>query len=227
MTDRVMPCLRLLVVFTVACVGVRVSAGMQPTIGATTVLESSALRLEVTAAPYAFAVIEKATGQILLRQAQTTFTVGTARSASSASIGSRTSTALEASLKFEGSSDTARVRWRFVTPAVVQVQLSYDTGVPTNITEAFLDQGEHNYGLWEYSYWAAGGALDNRGANNRPLLGLSGPPVGSGDPSGRAPFYVTSRKYGVYADTLAAGRATVAVNERTSLTFDTPALTIT
>jgi len=208
-----------------ACTGVRVWAGMQSGIGATTVLESSALRLEVTTAPYSYAVMEKATGQILLRQAQTTFTVGTTRSASSASIGNKTATSLEASLRFQGSPDTGRVRWRFVSPAVVQVELSYAPGVPTSITEAFVDQGEHNYGLWEYSYWGSGGALDNRGANNRPLLGLSGPPVGSGDPSGRAPFYVTSRKYGVYADTLASGRATIAVNDRTSVSFDTPALT--
>ena len=117
------------------------------------------------------------------------------------------------------------VRWTFVNPAVVQVTLTSDKASPTSITEAFLDQGEHNYGLWEYSYYGTGGALDNRGANNHPLLGLSGPPVGSGDPSGRAPFYVTSRKYGVYADTLALGSATIAVNDRTSFTFDTPALT--
>jgi alpha-glucosidase (family GH31 glycosyl hydrolase) len=138
-------------------------------------------------------------------------------------IGRKAAATLDATLAIPGSSDTARVRWTFVNPAVVQVQLSHDKA--TSITETFLDQGEHNYGLWEYSYYGTGGALDNRGANNQPLLGLSGPPVGSGDPSGRAPFYVTSRKYGVYVDTLALGRATIAVNDRTSLTFDTPALT--
>jgi len=62
-----------------------VVAGATPPMAAVvTVLESSALRVEVTAAPYSYAVIEKATGQVLLRQAQTTFTVGTARSASTA-----------------------------------------------------------------------------------------------------------------------------------------------
>ena len=218
--------MRRLVVFLVGatvCLGVRGWTAAPASAAATTVLESSALRLEVTAAPYSYAVIEKRTGQLLLRLAQTTFHVGTARSASTAVIGRKSATTLEATLAIPGSSDNARVRWTFVSPAVLQVQLSYDKA--TSITEAFLDQGEHNYGLWEYSYYGTGGALDNRGANNQPLLGLSGPPVGSGDPSGRAPFYVTSRKYGVYADTLALGRATVAVNERTSLTFDTPALT--
>ncbi len=192
---------------------------------AATVLESSALRVEVTTSPYSFAVIEKATGQPLLRQSQTTFTVGSPRSAKTAVIGRKTSKTLDATLTFDGTADTARVRWSFVNPEIVRVELAGNQASPTNIKEEFLDQGEHNYGLWEYSYYGTGGALDNRGADNQPLLGLSGPPVGSGDPSGRAPFYVTSGKYGVYADTVALGSATIAVKGRTSLAFDTPALT--
>jgi alpha-glucosidase (family GH31 glycosyl hydrolase) len=215
----------LFLLVVAAWFGMRVSGAIPATAAVTTVLESSALRIEVTATPYSYAVVEKSTGQVLLRQAQTTFTVGTDRVASAATIGRKTAATLDATLKFSGSSDTAHLRWTFVTPAVVQIALTYDTASPTKITEAFVDQGEHNYGLWEYSYYGSGGALDNRGANNHPLLGLSGPPVGSGDPSGRAPFYVTSRKYGVYVDTLANGSATVAVNDRTSFAFDTPALT--
>jgi alpha-glucosidase (family GH31 glycosyl hydrolase) len=206
----------------VAWLGAR-AFGAQPA-AAAAVLESSALRVEVTASPYSYAIVEKATGQVLLRQSRTTFTAGTARSANAAVIGKTTATALDATLMFPGSSDTAHVRWTFVNPAVVQVSLTYDAASPTSVTETFLDQGERNYGLWEYSYYGTGGALDNRGAINQPLLGLSGPPVGSGDPSGRAPFYVTSRKYGVYVDSLALGRATIAVDERTSFTFDAPAL---
>jgi len=190
---------------------------------AQTLLESSLLRLEITAEPYSYALIEKSSGQLLLRQAQTSFTVGTARSAATAVIANKSANTIEATLTFAGSTDTARVRWTFSEPAVLQVQLS--DAKATSVTEAFVDQGERNYGLWEYSYYGSGGSLDNRGASNQPLLGLSGPEVGSGDPSGRAPFYFTSRKYGVYADTLASGRATIAVDKRTSVTFDTPALT--
>ena len=163
-----------------------------PAAAAMTILESSVLRLEVTDAPYSFAVIEKGTGQVLLRHARTTFTVGTAGAASTAAIGAKTATSLEAALALPGSAGTARVRWTFINFSVLRVQLK--GGKATSITEAFLDQGERNYGLWEYSYYGTGGALDNRGANNQPLLGLSGPPTGSGDPSGRAPFYLTSRK---------------------------------
>jgi alpha-glucosidase (family GH31 glycosyl hydrolase) len=190
---------------------------------AASTLESSTLRLEITDAPYSYAIVEKRSGVVLLRQSQTTIDAGGARSASTATIGSKTATAIEATLAFGDPSDAARIRWTFVNPNVVRVQLSHEKAA--SITEAFVDQGERSYGLWEYSYYGAGGALDNRGANNQPLLGLSGPPVGSGDPSGRAPFYLTSRKYGVYADTLASGRATIGVSGRTSVTFETPALT--
>ena len=64
------------------CLGVRGWHAAPAAAAATTALESTALRLEVTAAPYSYAVIEKSTGQVLLRQAQTTFSVGTARAAS-------------------------------------------------------------------------------------------------------------------------------------------------
>ena len=224
-STRVTRGLLLLFVGAACLAGARVWVATPAAAAVSAVLESSALRVEVTTAPYWYAVIEKSTGEVLLRQAQTTFTAGTARAVSTAAIGKKTAATLDATLTFPESADTAHVRWTFVNPAVVQVALTYGNGAPTNITEAFLDQGERNYGLWEYSYYGTGGALDNRGASNQPLLGLSGPPVGSGDPSARAPFYVTSRKYGVYADTLALGRATVAVKERTSLSFDAPALT--
>ncbi len=63
---------------------------------ATTILESSLLRLEVTTEPYSYAVIEKSTGQVLLRQAETTFTAGTARAARTAAIGRKGANGLEA-----------------------------------------------------------------------------------------------------------------------------------
>ena len=191
---------------------------------AAAVLESSLLRLEVTTQPYSYAIVEKSTGQVLLRQAETTFNANrNARAVTAVVIRSKSAAALEAAVTGAGSSDAARIRWSFVDPAVLRVQL--DNAGATSITEAFVDQGERNYGLWEYSYNGSGGALDNRGARNQPLVGMSNPPMGSGDPSGRAPFYFTSRKYGIYADSVAAGRATIGVDTRTSFTFDTPALT--
>jgi alpha-D-xyloside xylohydrolase len=215
---------RLSVLFAAAALGLRLWTAAPAAAQGATVLESSALRLEVSTQPYSYAIVEKRTGQTLLRQAQTTFNIGGAgRSATAVVIRTKSANALEATMSLAGSSETARIIWTFVTPAVVQVQLNAKGA--SSIAESFVDQGEHNYGLWEYSYNGSGGALDNRGARDQPLLGMSNPPVGSGDPSGRAPFYFTSNKYGIYADTTAAGRATVAVDERTSFTFDAPALT--
>ena len=116
-----------------------------------------------------------------------------ARAAGTAAIGRGTATTIEAALTFGRSSDTGRaVDVREPGRGAGHVDLRQRLADEDH--GAFLDQGERNYGLWEYSYYGSGGALDNRGADNHPLLGLSGPPVGSGDPSGRAPFYVTSRK---------------------------------
>src|SRR5437762_8276807 len=198
----------------------------QAAIAQTAVLESSALRLEVNGGPYSYSVIEKSTGTVLARESQTQFTVGgTARTVSGASVTGQTDTTLDATLTLAGTSDTAHVTFRFVDPDVIEARLNYNNGTPTNSKEQFVDQGERNYGIWEFSYWGTGGALDNRGANNRNTLGLSGPPTGSGDPSARAPFYWTSRKYGVYVDTLALGRYTIAVGGQTSFNFDASDLT--
>src|SRR5437762_9016361 len=198
----------------------------QAAIAQTAVLESSALRLEVNGGPYSYSVIEKSTGTVLARESQTQFTVGgTARTVSGASVTGQTDTTLDATLTLAGTSDTAHVTFRFVDPDVIEARLNYNNGTPTNSKEQFVDRGERNYGIWEFSYWGSGGALDNRGANNRNTLGLSNPPTGSGDPSGRAPFYWTSGKYGVYADTLALGRYTIGVGGQTSFNFDAPELT--
>src|SRR5262245_47316981 len=81
---------------------------------ATTVLESPLLRLEVTRAPYSYAVIDKRTGQVLVRQAETTFTSGGARRVSAVTIAKASATALEATLTFaESGGGTGRVRWTF------------------------------------------------------------------------------------------------------------------
>ena len=198
----------------------------QAAVAQTAVLESSALRLELNGGPYSYSVIEKSTGTVLATQSQTQFTVGgTARTVSAASVAGQTDTTLDATLTLAGTADTAHVTFTFVDPEVIQARLTYNNGTPTNIKEQFVDQGERNYGIWEFSYWGSGGALDNRGATNRNTLGLSGPPTGSGDPSARAPFYWTSRKYGVYVDTLALGRYTIAVGGQTSFNFDAPDLT--
>ena len=139
---------RLFFLVAIALVGVKSWNVAPGAAQARTVIESSVLRVEVTATPYSYAVIEKKTGQILLRQAETSFTIGAPRAISAAIVGNKSANALEATLSFAGSADTARVRWTFTDPAVVQVRLSHDKA--TGITESFVDKGERNYGLREY-----------------------------------------------------------------------------
>ncbi len=90
--------------------------------------------------------------------------------------------------------------------------MTCDDGKAKKITEEFIDQGEHYYGIWERPQ---GGNIDNRGADED-LIGFKGEP----DDNARAPFYITSGKYGIYVDTVALGYYTIAKNGITSFGFD-------
>jgi hypothetical protein len=82
------------------------------------VLETDSVRVEVTAAPYSYSVIEKATGLVLVTNSQTQFTVGTARTVSEATIVGQTATTLDATLTLAGTPDTAHIKWTMVDPDV-------------------------------------------------------------------------------------------------------------
>ena len=117
--------LLFLVLAVLACVAVDRTA---------TALESSVLRLEVTANPYSYQIIEKATGLVLVSQSETRFTVGgTTRTATGAAGIGETSTNLDATLSLSGTTDTAHVQFTFASPEVLQVLLTYDNGTPTAI----------------------------------------------------------------------------------------------
>ncbi len=184
------------------------------------VLESPALRLEVTASPYSYRLIEKATGQALVVQSATTFTVGaTAFTATAATGLASDGVTLSGDLVLAGTGETGHVAFTFSSPEVLQVSLTHNQNVPVQVKEQFDDQQEHYYGIWEYPF---GGNLDNRG-NDAELLGV-GQNTGSYYTSARAPFYVTSRRYGIYAQSTAQGHYTVAVGGKTSFSFRAPQL---
>jgi hypothetical protein len=189
--------------------------------GSGTVLESSVLRLEVTASPYSYKVTEKSSGEVLVSQSGSTLTVGGTASASTSASGFATSaTTLDANLALSGS-NTAHVKFTFTSPEVLQVIVSTTSGTATNVKEQFNDQNEHYYGIWGY-HLGTSGNLDNRGADHD-LLGLQT----NSDinySSARAPFYLTSKKYGIYAESMAKGHYTIAVGGKTSFNFDSPQL---
>jgi alpha-glucosidase (family GH31 glycosyl hydrolase) len=190
--------------------------------GSGTVLQSTALKLEVTASPYSYKVTELSSGDVLVSQSATTFTVGSTASASASASGfATTATTLDANLALSGGSNTAHVKFTFTSPEVLQVLLTYSGGTPTNVKEQFNDQGEHYYGIWGY-HLGTSDNLDNRGADHD-LLGLQ-TYSDNNYSSARAPFYATSKKYGIYAESMAKGHYTVAVSNKTSFNFDSPQL---
>jgi alpha-D-xyloside xylohydrolase len=185
---------------------------------ATTVLESPALRLAVSGKPYRFQLVEKSTRQVLLAEGETRFTVaGKALTAGTATI-TRSGDKLVADVAVGDGGQRARATFAFKTPQVLQVKLELPGA--EQVSEAFEDHHEHVYGIWEYPF---DGALDNRGIQ-RDLLGV-GRNEGVWYSSGRAPFYVTSNKYGVYVESTARGSYSVAVDGKTGFTFAEPTVT--
>ena len=107
------------------------------------------------------------------------------------------------------------IQYSFLYPDLLSIEINNDKSV-NSIKEEFIDQGEHYYGIWEYP---RGGNIDNRGASAY-LLGFGDLRLkGVSWCNGRAPFYMTSRKYGIYADTTGEGFFNIAVNGKTSFDF--------
>ena len=156
---------------------------------------------------------------MLVSENAVTFTIGgTPYQAASASGITTTATTLSA--RVTGSTETAHVQFSFTSPQVLQIQLSANGTGPDSIQEQFIDQGEHYYGIWEYPFT---GNIDNRGAN-QDLNGVQDMPD-EGHANARAPFYLTSLKYGVYVQTTAFGHYNVALNGVTQWVFDSAQLT--
>jgi alpha-D-xyloside xylohydrolase len=190
-------------------------------LGATEVLESDLLRLEVTTgSSYGYRLLEKSTSQVLLIQNQSRFTIsGTARTVSSTNgTPIRTASSLQVGLTMSGTSQTATVLFTFTQADVLQVDLWHNAGTATTTRERFTDQNENYYGLTEYPF--AAGALDNRGLDRdffgNPAISW----VSTGFCNARAPFYFTTRKYGIYTESDAFGHYTVAVSGNTSFSFN-------
>jgi len=188
--------------------------GYSPASRAAETLESSALRVEVSTSPYSYRVIEKSSGEVLVAETGgIVFTTNgyTVRSVTDISRGAES---LKAVLHLEGTSVPAQVSFTFVKPEVLQVVFSFNSGVAAEMREEFADQGEHYYGIWEMPF---GGNIDNRGADHE-FMGIRHAPDVNYS-SARAPFYVTSKKYGVYVETAAKGRFAIAAEGKTSFSF--------
>jgi alpha-D-xyloside xylohydrolase len=176
-------------------------------------MESAVLKLEVNLNPYSYRVIEKATGDTLVSEGRSWFTESKYPVRNAGDV-TRTSESLRANLHLEGTSTPAQVTFRFYAPEILQVTLAFNNGISTQISEEFSDQGEHYYGIWEMPF---GGNVDNRGADHD-FLGIRHAPDINYS-SARAPFYATSRKYGIYVQSTGQGHYTIAQAGKTSFNF--------
>lgn len=127
-------------------------------------------------------------------------------------------TTIEADLSLAGSAQMAHVTFEFTDPDIVKTTFSLTGG--SQVFQGFTDQGENIYGVWAYPF---GGGINCRGTDKE-FLGFQHE-TGINYSSVRAPFYVTDRNYGLYAQSEAQGHFTTAVSGSTSFSFDAPDLT--
>jgi alpha-D-xyloside xylohydrolase len=193
-------------------------------------LESPVLRLEVNASPYSYRVLERSTGKLLVSQSNTGVTFGPELYPVSDATGiTRTANGLQAELLLQlagrehmpaGTPAKAQVSFTFIKPEVLQISITYQGASPNEISEEFNDQGEHYYGIWEQPF---GGHLDNRGAD-RDFLGMGNERYVH-HASARAPFYMTSNRYGIYVESLAQAHYAIAQAGKTTFGFKDAHLT--
>ena len=192
--------------------------------------ESATLRIEVTASPYSYRVIEKSSGEVLLSESSAVALFDDELyPVLQASDVTTTSDGMEAKLWLQlagrnplpaGVSGQMRISFTFVKPEIIRVVISYPSAKAQEISDEFNDQGEHYYGVWEYPF---GGNIDDRGADHD-FSGVGNERYAHHS-SIRAPFYVTSKKYGVYVESTAFGHFSFAQAGKTSFQFEDSRLT--
>lgn len=182
-----------------------------PALAKTYTFDSSKLKITLASGQSGFQVSEREhEGRVLVTN-QGTFFNASATSTRVLSV-RKGHGFLEATLR--GGEDDKKIieRFEFSSPEVIEVTISPEKFFPEALEERFEDDPQqHYYGVWETVH---GGNLDNRGAASE----FSGTIAGDGVyySSGRAPFYVTSKKYGIYIRSLVTGRFSFGVGGSTS-----------
>ena len=209
-------------------------------------LRSEILELVLRPSPYHYELVERATGQVLLRHRATGWRTGSrilnGPSWAASAVGvERNTTRVAATLMSDAPrSAPLDVGFQFVTPEILQVTVRVKgtaanaTHSNVSITESFVDAGEHIYGLFEAAWprkTPAGFYSRERGLDNR---GVEADLLGNGMHkwfdgmrycSARAPIYLTSAGYGIYVQTVWKGHYRLAVDRQTSFEFDDSELT--
>jgi alpha-glucosidase (family GH31 glycosyl hydrolase) len=180
------------------------------------VLSSSVIKLNFYASPFSFNVVEISTGTVLVQQTANQFTFGgTAYTVSTAANVTTTATTLDADLTFSGTAATAHINFNLLQPGLMQVNLSSGSGASV-IFQQFADQGEEIIGGFECP---VGPTLSSRNFSHAMAGPLTVPSILNFS-SAKAPFYLTTRHYGIYAETDALGTVTFAQGGNTSFSFN-------
>ena len=182
-------------------------------------LDSPVLRVEVTTDPFSFKVLEKSTGEELLNSSRTSFTSKDQRVKFATDV-MKQGDWLTATLHLLGTDKKAIWKIGFAKPEIVQVSVGYDWGIVPTITQEFDDHGDHYYGVWEYPF---GGNIDDRGGYADFGATRQLPDVNYSN--ARAPFYMTSRKYGIYVESTAEGHFAFGPSGQVIFSFQEPQLT--
>jgi alpha-glucosidase (family GH31 glycosyl hydrolase) len=186
------------------------------------VLDAGAYRVEVVGAPFAFRMVEKKSGQALLVEERIAIDVsGSIHAATDATRVERTATSFSADLALAGTKATARIELSITPEKWLKASLDAKAAGAGRVRQSFLDQGEEYYGVWEYAFKDK---LSNRGVEYD-LIGVAPGAHGMHSTNARAPFYMTSRNYGIYVDTLRLGRYAFAKGGRTEFGFEGDSLT--
>ena len=209
-------------------------------------LRSPLLELVVRASPYHFDLVERSTGRVLLSHRATgwrtsaSFLMGPHWAANAYDIEAHHDKVAVKLTSGSIRSTPLDVSFQFVAPDILRVTLR-ETRTPVNATrsnvsiiESFADAGERIYGLFEVAWsrrtpsgwYSPDRGLDNRGVaadllGNRMHKWFDGMRYSSA----RAPFYMTSAGYGIYAQSLSKGHYTLAIDGQISFEFDDSALT--
>lgn len=192
--------------------------------GVSRTLESSGVRLTVCEDPFSFHITDQRTGAALLQQSSTRFTLGgVSCPVIKGRLASSDSTFLVFDLSVAGSDAVCSAKFEFGQGDVLRITLS-GTAATTQVTQEFYDLGEEIFGGFECPPSSSQASLSARNTSQKLAQNVGLSQIVS-TASAKAPFYLSDRGYGIYADTDAYGILTMGKNGWSGFTFDVPELT--
>ena len=179
-------------------------------------LKTGLVEVELCENPFQFSVIDSRNGNVLLQHSQTVFFSNEKSirvlGAENVIVGEKS---IQTELVLEGIDTHAGL-----VISVEQgnlIHFSYSSLMPgvNSVSEEYIDGGEEYYGVWEYP---RGGAISNRNADCD-LLGYTND-HGTNYANARAPFYMTTKMYGIYVPSFAKGRYYFAKDNKSGFIFE-------